>query len=313
VGLIQSNAAYGVTIGAVNATDFTVSFGNGGNFPSGAYGNAGAPWSSIGSWRWRVTKVSGGAAVGFGAATTTQSGLVTTGVQSFAGVKTFEGGANLVGAASSPSSTVTLTNVSNSYQALSPTGAINCDIVGTGIVAGTRFNIENTTANVITFRDGGGTTITTLRRGWIELRATAANPTATQWAIAGFYQDPIPGYGGTFTPNTSNWVVSGPNSLAPGYYEITVTITSDSAGGVSTNGVRANLSTGTSTIAAEDYSFAIGQSVGNFANNGARGGCGVIFGYANLSATTNFYVKAVAFNANFVAPITWVLVARRLR
>lgn len=53
-------------------------------------------WPSSNAF-WVVTKARAGAAVGFGAATTTRSGLVDTGTQSFAGNKTFTGNIALGG------------------------------------------------------------------------------------------------------------------------------------------------------------------------------------------------------------------------
>jgi hypothetical protein len=55
-------------------------------------------WKS--TWYWRVKKISGGAAVGFGLADEKSAGLVSTTTQTFAGVKTFQDGALIKGAIS---------------------------------------------------------------------------------------------------------------------------------------------------------------------------------------------------------------------
>lgn len=83
----------GITWGRVagSNTDVDVLFG------SAAW--PGRPWSDDNTLglRWRVRKSSGGAAVGFGAATATQAGLVDTNPQTFNGIKTFQSGARIVG------------------------------------------------------------------------------------------------------------------------------------------------------------------------------------------------------------------------
>jgi hypothetical protein len=69
-------------------TDVDIAFGTYAAVGSSTYGAAGVTWaSSAGSAYWRVKKVAGGQAVGFGAATATQSGLVNTTTQTFAGIK----------------------------------------------------------------------------------------------------------------------------------------------------------------------------------------------------------------------------------
>jgi hypothetical protein len=73
-----------------STTDVDVAFGNSG-YPASPRSSAGA-WSGIAgsaNYKWRLKKVSGGQAVGFGAATSTSSGLVDTTTQTFTGVKTF--------------------------------------------------------------------------------------------------------------------------------------------------------------------------------------------------------------------------------
>ncbi len=85
------SARYGVRLSVTGSNQVTVAFGNAGLAAYGAatYGALGQSWSAITSFYWRVRKTSAGAAVGFGLATTDSAGLVGTGTQSFAGVKTF--------------------------------------------------------------------------------------------------------------------------------------------------------------------------------------------------------------------------------
>lgn len=79
---------FGAMFVGVNSTDVDVKFFS--------KGNSGTSWASVGG-KWRVRKTSAGAAVGFGAATTTSSGLVDTQSQSFAGDKTLTGFTSLGG------------------------------------------------------------------------------------------------------------------------------------------------------------------------------------------------------------------------
>lgn len=84
----QGATAYGIAFEYVNSTDIKVMFFRGGRIASNAtYAQAGASYPRNGTDRWRVKKSSGGQAVGFGMATSTQSGLVSTTTQTFAGIK----------------------------------------------------------------------------------------------------------------------------------------------------------------------------------------------------------------------------------
>jgi hypothetical protein len=92
LGFGQNDAGttrYGYQVVPVSGstTDFDV------NFFSQAF--VGAAWSSFTGLNWFLKVGKAGAAVGFGAATTTASGLVSTGTQSFAGDKSFTGATNL--------------------------------------------------------------------------------------------------------------------------------------------------------------------------------------------------------------------------
>ena len=69
-GVAQSNSAYGIKwyTTPTNPNRVIVEFGGQGREPTGAtYAGNGAPWSGLNAtgWRWRVRKVSGGAAVGY--------------------------------------------------------------------------------------------------------------------------------------------------------------------------------------------------------------------------------------------------------
>jgi hypothetical protein len=93
--IAQSTSLYGANVERISGVSNAVSvfFNAQGYAPSGAtYGSNGSAWSALAAWYWRVRKTSAGAAVGFGAATTTSSGLITTQTQSFAGIKDFTNG-----------------------------------------------------------------------------------------------------------------------------------------------------------------------------------------------------------------------------
>ena len=84
-----STASAGIGWKQANATDVDVTFGRYYHMPLD--GAAGRGWTNFTNYKWRVRKISGGQAVGFGAATSTSSGLVSTTTQTFAGAKTFSG------------------------------------------------------------------------------------------------------------------------------------------------------------------------------------------------------------------------------
>jgi hypothetical protein len=81
VPLTQMNGTrYGAGMANVSgsSTDVDVYFADGGCIPSGAtIGSAGSNWPANASDRWRLKKVAGGTAVGFGAATSTAAGLIS--------------------------------------------------------------------------------------------------------------------------------------------------------------------------------------------------------------------------------------------
>lgn len=87
---VQNTNSYGVYTSQVNTTDMDVSF-RPYRFPNGAtFGAAGSLWADIDVdpvYKWRMVKVSGGYATGFGYADTANSGLVSTTTQTFAGIK----------------------------------------------------------------------------------------------------------------------------------------------------------------------------------------------------------------------------------
>jgi hypothetical protein len=76
----QAGTSYGWSWASVSATDVDVSFYRYRTFFSGGvYGAAGTAWSSIAgssSIKWRMVKVKGGAAIGFGIVSETSSGLM---------------------------------------------------------------------------------------------------------------------------------------------------------------------------------------------------------------------------------------------
>ena len=99
---VQGNSAYGMRMVTIDSYTVSVNFGNMGIAPSNTtYAGASATtWSAAPSYRWRVRKISGGQAVGFGLASATSAGLVSKYMNV---VKT----TTLQGATTAPSLTVT--------------------------------------------------------------------------------------------------------------------------------------------------------------------------------------------------------------
>lgn len=101
----QNTGAYGFCVRRKpgSTTTVTMQFNQYAAATGATFGAAGTAWGSVtaGS-RYRVKKVAGGAAVGFGHANTTQAGLVSTQTQSFAGDKTFTGDTAVGTASGSP-------------------------------------------------------------------------------------------------------------------------------------------------------------------------------------------------------------------
>jgi hypothetical protein len=95
--ITENTTSYGLGYDHINATDMDISFGTwAGMFGKTTVGGAGQAWSAgAGAAFWRVKKTAAGIPVGFGAATATQSGLVSTTTQNFGGVKTFNDGVRL--------------------------------------------------------------------------------------------------------------------------------------------------------------------------------------------------------------------------
>jgi hypothetical protein len=77
VGLTQSTAQYGVTINVQNSTDVNVAFGNGGAYPTSTYAAAGAAWSTLTSYKWRVAKYSSIGGAELAPATITSTGTIS--------------------------------------------------------------------------------------------------------------------------------------------------------------------------------------------------------------------------------------------
>lgn len=76
----QNTSRYGVYIsGTVNATDVDVTFGQYRLTTGATYGSAGGSWADLGGYKWRLVKATAGQAVGFGLATSSQSGLYQAG------------------------------------------------------------------------------------------------------------------------------------------------------------------------------------------------------------------------------------------
>lgn len=64
--LLANSAYYGAQyLEKIDSTTVRIGFGNAGRRPDTTFGGVGAAWSTLSNFRWRVRKVSGGAAVGF--------------------------------------------------------------------------------------------------------------------------------------------------------------------------------------------------------------------------------------------------------
>jgi len=86
----QGSSFYGMGISNVTSTVVTIQFGNGGFRGNNAtYAGAGQAWSAITSYKWRVRVCKASSPVGFGLASATDTGLISTTTQPIAGVKTF--------------------------------------------------------------------------------------------------------------------------------------------------------------------------------------------------------------------------------
>lgn len=114
----QGTLNYGIGLEYVNATDIDVVFGNGGYRSSGAtYASNGAGWDALYTlgWKWRVRKVSGGAAVGYPVSTANIVGR-TDGVTVGSGYI----GEKIGGAVGSPVSLTTNTPANGASLSLTP-------------------------------------------------------------------------------------------------------------------------------------------------------------------------------------------------
>lgn len=76
---VQNTTDYGISLAPVSAstTDVNVTFHDYARPTGATFGAAGTAWSSLTGSRWRLKKTRGGQAVGFGRATSSQSGLVS--------------------------------------------------------------------------------------------------------------------------------------------------------------------------------------------------------------------------------------------
>lgn len=86
---VQNGESYGIKITRVSGsnTQLDIIFGHYA-WPNSTYGAAGVAWNtSLASTRWRVKKFTGGQAVGFANANSSQTGLVNTSAQTFGGRK----------------------------------------------------------------------------------------------------------------------------------------------------------------------------------------------------------------------------------
>lgn len=203
----QNGTAYGLRWASATATAIDITFNTYRASNGATYGSAGQSWSAIAAsntFKYRMRKSSGGAAVGFGLADTTSAGLVSTTTQSFAGSKTFTSGGVISPAniRAADSVDVVLTGTDNRNQVFSNSSSINVTLPTTNILAGDTFTMTGTsTTFALTFKSSDGTAFTgangatgsvgdpTIRFGKVRFIATVATPTTPgQWIVAEIFE-----------------------------------------------------------------------------------------------------------------------------
>jgi len=119
---------------------------------------------------------------------------------------------------------------------------------------------------------------------------------------------------GTFTPSGGAWSVGAAFPLTAGSWRFTYRLRSENASGATTQGIRINIGSANSTAASQDITYTVGGiASAQYATNNTRGGSGEISGILTIGSTTTYYAKAIAYNAAFVSPVEWILIAERLQ
>jgi hypothetical protein len=154
---------------ASSSTDIDVLFNKGGRLASnGTIAGAGSDYPNNAADRWRVRKASGGQAVGFGAATATSSGLVSTTTQSLAGVKTFNDGIKLDDAAGQTTlayyAEADHTTDINNLRVAAPNVTIKCTRVGRMVTLQMTTSLSATTKDATTTAPSCATALPTAYR-----------------------------------------------------------------------------------------------------------------------------------------------------
>lgn len=163
---------------------------------------------------------------------------------------------------------------------------------------------------VLSFRSDSSLTLSNIAEGhWIFI---SSKPDFTNYGVLNPASEVLSATG-TYTPGTGSWSVSSALNLTDGTWRLKGIIISDNDANASTEGIRANLSTGTSTGSSEDLTVDSIPAVGNWACNNTRGGSGEITTDVVITSSTNYYIKAIAYANAFDTAVTWALRAVRIR
>lgn len=137
------------------------------------------------------------------AADTATAGLVTSGQQSFGGLKKFEGGLIQVGINVATDADATLDNTSSRHITYTGfTASRNITLPTTGIVSGEVFTLVNTNLFDLVVKSSNGSALTvansanmdaTIQKGYVVLKATQATPTTpAHWRVIDVYEEYAP-------------------------------------------------------------------------------------------------------------------------
>jgi hypothetical protein len=188
--LRNSNAIYGCEIIARDSTSVWVRFGNGGRAStSGTYGAAGAAWSTITTYKWRVRKAKASSPVGFGAASSTSSGLISAEDSgSFTGT--------LTGCTTSPTVTIKYARSGKIVTLLIPniTATSNSTAATITGLPSTLYPVSNNQGSIAAIQNNGSTAAGLMRvlpTGVIDLFPDAAGSNFTASGTKGLTQTAV--------------------------------------------------------------------------------------------------------------------------
>lgn len=185
---------YGMRLSPIASSTTTIDVEFGGDGANGT-----EAWSAYTTWKWMVVVEQPGVAVGFGLADANSSGLVSTGTQTLAGLKTFSSGAEIpANVRAADGSNVALTITDNPYQVFNPSTNIVLTLPTTSVPKGYKMVLTNISDNLITINSSNGSELTqansagayaSIKRGWVQLVALVATPTApSDWFVEYVYE-----------------------------------------------------------------------------------------------------------------------------